>query len=223
MLTWDDIGIVIRAVPGQREASLAFLTEQIRDFAPEGIISWHGAGRTVPESYADALASWRNREWVLQFEDDVVLSPDFAIQALRLMNERTDVGLVSFYSGRRLKLNERPPTLPILEYLPGARFLMAQAVALRIRDVSDHNAFMIAWTGKYNRPYGTDTATALWLKSRRLRLARAWPSLVQHRALRSMCHQKFSTRPHASNPMRTSPSFEAVYGSVECIESFRAT
>jgi hypothetical protein len=208
-MTWDDVGVVIRAVRGDRERWVADLLDRLA-FRPGAVVSWHGEGRTVPESYADALAAWDGRgvRWVLQLEDDAILSPDFEAHALRLLRRadaRPDVGLVSFYSGRRLRPGEAPPDPPTLEYLPGARFLMAQAIALRAGSVADHNGFLLRWTSERGRPYATDPATAAWLSARGLRYARAWPGIVQHRDVPSLYG-------HRRNPNRFSSSYDARYG-----------
>lgn len=211
-MNWNDIGIVIRAVRGDREPHALALQDRIDAFRHGSVISWHRDGRTVPENYADALAAYDGAgasiSWVLQFEDDAILALDFEVHALRMIREVDQdprVGLVSFYSGRRVRPGEALPSPPILEYLPGARFLMAQAIAVRFASITDHNDFMLAWTSNRERPYATDSATAEWLSARRLRFVRAWPSIVQHRDVRSLYG-------HHRNPNRFSQSYTAVYG-----------
>lgn len=216
---WSEVGIVIRAVRGDREPWVKQLLGQI-DFRPGVVVSWHGEWRSVPESYADALAAGAVGpvRWVLQFEDDVVLAPGFAGHAIRMLAEaygNSRVGLVSFYSGRRVRPGEAMPAPPRLEYLPGARFLMAQAIAIRSELITDHNEFMIRWTAERQRPYGTDTATAAWLSACGFRYGRAWPSLVQHRDGPSVCRQRNTGRPHTSGPLRRSPSYTAAYGEIQ--------
>lgn len=204
-MNWDDVEIVIRSVPGAREAMVADLAARVRRFAPVSV-SYHHPGRSVPESYADALAWPTSRRWVLQLEDDAILAPDFEEHAPRMFFEIDDdqrVGLLSFYSGRRIADGESLPPEPMVERLPGARFLMAQAIAMRAEHVADHNAFMLNFTRV--RPYATDTATAAWLKIRKLRFARAWPSIVQHRDVPSLSG-------HRPNSNRRSSSYEAIYG-----------
>lgn len=221
MLTWGDIGIVIRAVRGPREAFVDSLLDQMedQDIGREYEVSYHAEGRSVPESYTDALAALGDYgfRWILQFEDDVVLAPDFAEHAIRLLREadmRTDVGLVSFYSGRRIRPDEVLPVPPLSEYIPGSRFLMAQAFAIRNADVADHNAAVLRWTTERDRPYGGEFATAAWLASRRYRIARSWPSLVQHRDAPSLYKQRNTNRPHSPGAGRRSPSYTAAYGEI---------
>lgn len=221
-LRWGDIGVAIRTVRGERQPYLDSLLDEMerQDIGREYEVSYHGVGRSVPESYTDALAVLTpyGFPWILQFEDDIVLAPTFAEHAIRLIREADamdDVGLVSFYSGRRVRPGETIPTTPTLEFLPGSRFLMAQAFAIRARDVADHNEFVLRWTAERGRPYATDNATAAWLASRRYRLGRAWPSLVQHRDAPSLCRQKNTGRPHSPGPMRRSPSFTVAYGEIQ--------
>lgn len=203
------MGVVVRAVRGDRERWVEELLGRL-DFRPGAIVSWHGDGRTVPESYADALSAWGGApaRWVLQFEDDAVLAPDFADHALRLLRQadaRPNVGLVSFYSGRRVREGEAIPGEPTLEYLPGARFLMAQAIAMRAASIADHNDFLLRWTAERGRPYATDPATAAWLAARGLKYGRSWPGIVQHRDVPSLYG-------HRRNPNRFSASYDLRYG-----------
>lgn len=202
---FDQIAVIIRAVRERAEAAEALLG-LVHAFAPHARISWHEPGRTVPESYADALTLGSDRPYVLQLEDDIALSPRFAEDASRLVHEAFSVdrvALLSLYSGRRVKAGEALPAEPTLEVLPGSRFLMAQAIVMRSTEVPAHNEFMLRFTE--DRPYATDTATAAWLASKRLRYARAWPSIVQHLDVPSMSGH----RPH---PNRRSQSFDAAYG-----------
>ncbi len=204
----DDIAVVIRAVKGRRCRQLARLHCQI----PCATVSYHAEGRTVPESYADAwkLGLSLNRPWVLQLEDDAYLCPTFKTEATRLIREASfidRVGLVSLYSGRRIKAGEILPRNPTLELISGSRFLMAQAVAMPSHLVLDHSAFMLDWTEEQGRPLATDTATGQWLKDRGLRCARSWPSLVQH----DMADSLYG---HTTHPNRMSPSFTAAFGEI---------
>jgi hypothetical protein len=201
--TWSDVWIVIRAVRGKREQCCARLLNQIEAFSEGHEISYHGDGRTVPESYADALSvDPHSRKWVLQFEDDAILRRDFAEYAIQLLRDGQDLPLISMYSGRRT--TTAPPTIPELERLPGARFLMAQAFFIRSDLVPDHNAFMLDFCRESDRPYATDTATALWLKARKYKYGRAWPSIVQHDDVASLYG-------HHRNPNRFASSFTDGY------------
>lgn len=205
MLTWAEVGVVIRAVPGRRGALLARLRGRLDSEGIEHAVSWHAPGRTVPGSYADAVAAgaaW-GRPWLLQFEDDALPCRGFADAAIRVLSAAAAlprVGLASLYSGRRHPAGAPPPPLPGYEVLPASRwFGMAQAVAIRSADAAGHNEFMIGWTS--GRPLATDVATAAWLRSRGLRVVRAWPSLVQHD---DGGDSLYGHRPH---PNRTAPSF----------------
>lgn len=206
VIQWgDDVRVSIRTVVGRRDAEAAALLRSVSTFCGGAVLSPHRDGRTVPESYADALAAACGATWALQLEDDAILAPDFDERALELLDVASRaprVGLVSFYSGRRIKPGESLPESSH-EILPGAKFLMAQAFAMRSELVDDHNAFMLEFTRE--RPYATDTATATWMKARGLRYVRAWPSIVQHMDLPSLSG-------HRRNPNRFSESFRAVYG-----------
>lgn len=199
-MNWDNVWITIRTVRGKREAELKRLLNQVEAFSKGHSVSYHADGRTVPESYADTLSSAlpHGRPWILQLEDDAILRSDFAELAISLLNLGRDLPLVSLYSGR--KVSSPPPLVPELERLPGSRFLMAQAFFIRSDLVDDHNQFMLRFCNEQERPYATDTATALWLKARKLKYGRAWPSIVQHDDAPSMCG-------HHRNPNRFAGSF----------------
>lgn len=203
---WDeDVRASIRTVPGRRDAKANALLVRVRGFCRSVVLSPHAEGRTVPESYADAIVAARGAAWALQLEDDAILAPDFEDRALELIDVASRlprVGLVSFYSGRRVQAGEGLPRRSH-EVLPGSKFLMAQAFAMRSEFVDDHNTFMLEFTRE--RPYATDTATAAWMKARGLRYVRAWPSIVQHMDLPSLSG-------HRRNPNRFSESFRRVYG-----------
>ena len=219
MVDWAEIGVSIRTVPEKRAHLADALLKRVQKFAPNCVLSPHASWRTVPESYADALKIYQltDLKWVLQLEDDAILAPDFETEALRAFEHFTEkIGIVSFYSGRRIKSGEiiAPVGQPVeYETLPGARFLMAQGFAMRVADVEDHNQFMLNFTADNNRPYGTDTATGQWLKVRKLKYLRAWPSIVQHREVESLYRQRNRPNaPHTKNANRFSPSFTERYG-----------
>lgn len=180
MLTWDDVHIVIRAVDGKRAHCLAsLLCHPLFHSGTKWSISYHGVGRSVPESYCDALALGSDRPYVLQLEDDTILRSDFQTQAMRLLNEHSQLPLLSFYSGRKVKpneeLNQRHPSV---EMKLGICFSGALAFFFHSHNIADHNAFVLRYCK--DKPYHTDTATGEWLKANRYKYGRSWPSIVQH-------------------------------------------
>lgn len=195
-MTWDDVWIVIRAVRGKREQCRESLVSQIGAFHKGYTVSYHGDGRSMAESYCDCLllAIGTQRKWCLQLEDDAILRSDFASQAISLTEKATSLSFVSFYSGKRgVTAND-----PVLEVLPGARFLMAQAFAIKTELIADHNRHVLEFCKA--RPNATDPGTADWLKSRKMKYGRAWPSLVQHSDVVSLYG-------HHRNPNRFAESF----------------
>src|SRR5690606_38605017 len=119
-MSFDQIAVIIRAVRERAEAAEALLG-LVHAFAPHARISWHAPGRTVAESYADALTLGSDRPYVLQLEDDIALSPRFGEDSPRLVHEAfavDRVALLSLYSGRRVKAGETLPAEPTLEVLP---------------------------------------------------------------------------------------------------------
>lgn len=206
MRAWDEVGIAIRATAARADHARRLLA-RVLGFASCAVLSWHREGRSIPESYADALtaAVGLEREWVLQLEDDVVLARDFEDQAIRLLEQGsrlTDVGLISFFAHGKVFGDERLPDTPMLEVLRGSQFLMAQAFAMRASDVEDHNRFMLSFCKR--KPTATDHATGRWLGSKGKLLARAWPSIVQHGDLPSLSG-------HYSSAL-TSDSYARAYG-----------
>lgn len=207
MLTWGDVAIVIRAVDGKRQHLLRRLETQLQAAGLGYSVSLHRPGRTVPESYVDALSRTSGRLWTMQMEDDAVLCPEFNSRALAILRSCT-TWFVSFYSGRRLKDGEHLPPLPVLETLPGARFLMAQCFAIRSEVVAAHNEYVLNFTR--DRPFATDMATAAWMQAHRMRFSRTWPSLVQHD------DSGESLYGHRPNQNRRSQSFAAAWGNAGC-------
>lgn len=199
-LKWDkDISVVIRAVRGKRPECLESLLDRLKRFC-DPLVSFHGEGRSMADSYCDAwsLGAGRRAGWVCQFEDDAILGDEFEDESVRLMKLNYDLRFFSFYSGRRIKRGEVLPSAPVIERLPGSRFLMAQCVVMRRDDIESHNAFVRDFC--VDRPKATDPATAAWMKSRRQRYGRSWPSLVQHSDVPSLYG-------HSRNPNRFSESF----------------
>lgn len=85
--TWDeDVRASIRTVPGRRDAEANALLMRVRGFCRGVVLSPHAEGRTVPESYADALTAARGAAWAMQLEDDAILAPDFDERALELID-----------------------------------------------------------------------------------------------------------------------------------------
>lgn len=208
MAAWDDIAVVIRTVPHQREVERQALCTQLMGMGIAYRLAWHQPGRTVAESYGDALmaglTAWA--AWVLQLEDDIRLVPCFATEVTRLLTSlHKSVGLVSFYSGRRIRPGEILPSPPILEYGPGRQFLMAQAIALPAPHIPALCRYVLAWKADHPMPGGTDLATAAWLAATRLPYARTWPSLVQH-------GNGVSLLGHHRHPNRQSASFDRAWG-----------
>ncbi len=205
MLNWTDVAIVIRtAAPRCPDR----LRDQLGAMGLGCDLSSHQPRRTVPQSYCDAwsVGGSRRTRWVLQFEDDAILSPRFADEALRLLRQANDdlqIGLVSFYNGRRPRVGEKVPIDPRLEILPGREFLMAQAAAMRSHLIGDHNRFVESWTETHDRPFATDTATAEFLRERSLRFGKSFPSLVQHDLSQPSLYG------HKAHPNRRSPTFDA--------------
>ena len=78
ILGWEQIGIVIRAVEGKRTEMVADTLAAAESFAPNVKVSYHKEGLTFAEDYIDTLNEWgRDFRWILQFEDDICLAPDF--------------------------------------------------------------------------------------------------------------------------------------------------
>ena len=195
-MNWEDVWIVIRAVKGKREQCLSALLKQIETFQRGYDVSYHGIGRSMAQSYCDclSLATKSGRTWCLQLEDDAILRPDFSLHAARLIDDANGLGFLSFYSGKRGVSRDHPQ----MEILAGSRFLMAQAYAIKTELIDDHNQHVLKFCK--DRPNATDPGTADWLKSRKMKYGRVWPSLVQHSDVVSLYG-------HHRNPNRFAESF----------------
>lgn len=202
----DSVSVVIQAVQSRR----ADVDALVADLAPAiPRIVWHEPGATCLETTARSfLAGDHERSWLIRFEDDVRLCPNFWSIALPLVESiPSGIEFATLYNGRRVHPGEPVSLPPRWEIRPGARFSMTQCVVVRIdlaRKIAEHYP---GWAQAHPRdPGGMDTAIADLLSQTGRRYAAAWPSLVQHRLeLPSMLGHK----PH---PNRMSPSYRAAFG-----------
>lgn len=204
MLTVSDFKFVIQCVP-QR----AGLICRITDFLPGCDVNVNYALHeeecleTAERVFREA--SQYDCKWVIRFEDDAILCPDFLKQSLRLMNCLPDsIQFASLYNGRRLKPGETYPDKPMWEVRSGSRFMMSQCIVFT-PDFSDKIANNLAeWNIRKDHPHpgGQDICMAECLKKHRLRYAVAFPGLVQHDL------DVPSFLGHNKHPNRRSPSFD---------------
>lgn len=209
-ITWNDICVVVATYGGQRAASRAVLAA---DLWTQGIGSnfYHGSESTAPaEDYVAGL-QWAmkasDKPYILRFEDDVQVSQNFGEDSLLVANHcREPWGLITFYNGSRL-------SSPPFTYEPGSKFMMTQACLFHSDQIDDQCDFVLEWTEtKLANGYSEyahqgkpaiswDNAIAAWLKTRKLRYVKVFPSLVQHLQLPSMIG-------HHYHPNRSASSFE---------------
>lgn len=209
VLSWNDVGIVIRAVEGKREEMLADTVRAVETFAPNWAISYHAEGRTFAEAYTDAIGLWGDRfKWTLQLEDDVYLAPDFPDRALEALADPEVVNKAAFITFYNTYGNALEQMKDGFKVVPGpGNGPSGQAMCFRSSLIENHNAFVL--DNIANNPDrkwdGTDTSTGDWLRQGYRWYATA-PSIVQH------IGNQHSLVGHSKNWNRMAPSYKEKYG-----------
>jgi hypothetical protein len=187
MFQWTDFEAVIPAVMSipERAASvnnlLCDLAKQCKGIVARVAPQWEPQ-RASPDVYhaiSAALAGVR-KPWVLYFEDDVVLSSRFGVEALKVLDKIDgNVGSVALYSPRAddvLRL-QRGESL----YNPGGPFLYIQCNIIR-QDVAFKMADELIRQLECGKSIMTpDIVLGDVCQQMRQKILVSLPSLVQHR------------------------------------------
>lgn len=209
VIDWDQIGIVIRAVEGKREQMVADTLAAVQSFAPNVKVHYHREGFTFAEDYVDTMNAWdRDFKWLLQFEDDIWLAPDFPDLALRALEDPRAVNsaVVTFYNTFSNAIEQGRDGFKVVAG-PG-RAPSAQALCFKSSELDDHNEWVLdaLRTGKIAPATQTDVATGAWVSA----TGRSWcataPSIVQH------IGNAESLVGHSRNWNRMAPSYTEHYG-----------
>lgn len=185
VLTWDNVAVVVRGVEGKQ-------------------VCFDPGEQTLFEAYAAALASVdiEGFEWLIQFDDDVWLCPDFAELALDALSQpdAANASLVNFLGGKKACGNPEG-----VELRAGRRGgLFGPGVAFRTRDLPDLLEWLPVNAGRFTWTE-TDKATAEWAAETDRRWFFTAPSLVQHVGRESLLGRKFS-------PDQVCPSYTDRWG-----------
>lgn len=154
----------------------------------------------VPQWY-DQEPNWREvfetisynlqgitKPWILYFEDDAQLAPDFGERALPVINEiDDDCGAIAFFSARR----EDHPMLKYDDvhlYESELPFVFSQGMAIRKEVADAWSQNMVAWWDRATKKYehkAPDMALGHACYQAGYKIFIYLPSLVQHRQVPS--------------------------------------
>jgi len=209
MLTWGDVCVVVKTVAGARPSELAALQGQL---AAQGVLPALTAAGEPGEAPRDnfrrvlRLGAASGREWLLHLEDDAYLAPDFAAKALALIGRGT-ANLWTFYSARKEDGEALAAGKECRRVTPGA-FANTQAVAFPCCLIPHLLAYLPEWEAKHpEHRSAVDYFLGAFCRRERLLIQASVPSLVQHRAGKSLLG-------HRARFGRVSRTFAAAYGEV---------
>lgn len=171
--------ILVKAVPGQRTHCVEYLKKEIPDIE----FFWDKT-RNHMDTFLGALRHVGN-DPCLHMEEDVILAQDFIPKVQAVINSKPDC-MIQFFSMRKADLTV------------GSRwdsdFCMNQCTwfpAGYSRMVAD---FYPQWKDKEKHPTASDYMIKDWLKSRKEKYWIHVPSLVQHRAEKSLIGRRSTAR-----------------------------
>ena len=190
MLTWGDVDVAIQAttIDGilQREDMIRSLSDELSRQGVVAVVLPDQIGRPK-RSYAAAVES-RYGEWGMVLEDDAWISPVFGVEVLRLL-DGSDADVATFFSRKRRDLDDwrRFQPLIALHRRPPSHFAMTQCVAFRPRAVVGLVDYAESWAASHPQERNAqDYMLRDWCVMIRLKMETCVPSLVQHRASKSL-------------------------------------
>ncbi len=183
MTTWKDVTVAIPTVLA-RAPMVEQLVAQLAEQCPGAnvVIQTHTPGEPARMTFPRALAhaaTYLDRRWVLQLEDDVVLAPTFGMEALAAGLDDADV--LTLFSRSRRDLSDMAEG-KLTRRLNPSGFSMSQAFLIRRELARDVHIFAPDWYAdhpQHNR--AADLLLAGYLSAKRARVLVRIPSLVQHR------------------------------------------
>jgi hypothetical protein len=194
-MEWKDFEAVIPAVmsmPGRADS----VRELLKDLAKQ----CPGIKVHVMPQWYDKIPNWRDvfitisrslqnvtSPWVLYFEDDAQLAPDFGERALPIINNVDGYcGAVAFFSSRCRDLEQFRDGISLYE--PELPFIFTQGMAIRKEVVEAWSNNMVEWWDKAKKKYqkkAPDMALGHACYQAGYKILVHLPSLVQHRQLLS--------------------------------------
>ncbi len=147
--------------------------------------------------------AWETFLWALKMagdgpamhiEDDVVFATQFVSRAAAVIAEKPDA-VIQFFSRRKHDLTVGS------RWMSGSSFMSLCCVYFPAGLSGRIGAYARGWTGRDLHPIGIDLMVANYLRANRLRYWVQVPSLVQHRASKSVIDPRRSSK-------RQSPTFD---------------
>ena len=198
-MEWKDFEAVIPAVmsmPGRADS----VRELLKDLAKQ----CPGIKVHVMPQWYDKIPNWRDvfitisrslqnvtSPWVLYFEDDAQLAPDFGERALPIINNvdgtvRPYCGAIAFFSSRSYDLQRFNDGITLYE--PELPFVFTQGMAIRKEVVEAWSSSMVEWWDCARKNYekkAPDMALGHACYQAGYKILVHLPSLVQHRQIPS--------------------------------------
>lgn len=206
----SDMTAVICAIEDRRDM-VADLVKQISNECPslQPIIHWHRPGDPPRVDFPRAMekARWSERPWVIQFEDDVSLCPDFGKRLSDALSCAPDLDCIRLFSRSRADLDAMENGMRWRKTPPKA-FSMSQCFVIRADLLDGFRDWSVEWYKTHpQHQRAADLLMADWLSKHKARVFAHIPSLVQHRPV-------VSTLPgHYGH--RQSESFKVAFGEVD--------
>lgn len=207
--TWKDFAVAIPTVAARAEM-VSELVRTVGDECPgvRIVVHQHRDGDPARVDFPTVVdrAVGTGRSWIMQFEDDVLLAPQFgsrvsaalsyvagsgAVGATFFSRARRDIGMME--NGQRWR------------WQPGSAFSMSQCFVLRASALVGFGTWAPSWYAEHpEHQRAADLLLGAWLARSRARMLVHVPSLVQHR-------RGPSTLPH-HHGARQSESFSRAFG-----------
>lgn len=170
--------ILIRAIQERIE-----YVEYLKKYLPDAEFVFD-KNRNAMDTFLAAM-SVAGGQPCLHMEDDIILTKDFKIKALKIIQSHENE-VIQFFSMRKddIEVGSR--------YDYGRNFMMNQCFYLPEGYSKAIKEFYEQWNRKEEHPTGYDILMADWLKSRKEKYWIHVPSLVQHRQCKSLINPKRS-------------------------------
>jgi len=193
MLKWSDCDALIPAVMSmtERADSVRQLLIDIGRQCPGMRV------RIMPQWRVEEPESWRevfatisagledlSRPWLLYFEDDAQLGPEFGDRVLPILDAADDdCGAVSFFSDNQRDLKRMLQKTQLYE--SGYPFVHAQGLAIKREVAAAWGKMMVSWWDRSKEKKAPDMALGDCCRDLGLKIMVHLPSLVQHRDIPS--------------------------------------
>lgn len=199
-MIWGSIDIAIPTVLPERKDSLSYLLTQIAEQCPGGHIRVvpHVHGRPSRNRVQTVFGQCRSETALLQFEDDVILSSSFG----------KSVGKILTSLASNIQNGDLVPFCSLRKRSPGvhrcspSQFFGLYCVAMSSKTATNFAAYYLEWIVRQSHKHhdAVDVALGNFVGSMKRQIYVCFPSLVQHRKLKSLIGSR--------SKFRQSPTFQ---------------